>query len=302
MFFSYSSLQNANNHNKKMVNMTHMGHDRSNLFFSDRIQLKLLKKMILIGGICLLTACAKKIELQTQIPENDANEIVAVLLKDGVSAEKITGKNGANVLVPDSQVGQAMETLAANGLPRKQNMGLGEIFKKEGMISTPLEERARYIFGLSQELERTLGEMDHVVNARVHVVLPERVAPGEPITPSSASVFIKHRKGFDADLLLPSIRKLVSTSIPGLSAVDKEKISVVFSLAQENKEHISWTNFGPVQVQTDSISTVQTTFFLMLFFNILTLVALVLTFLYPEKIKQFFKFKQKNNPYQEEQS
>jgi len=60
-----------------MVNMTHMGHDRSNLFFSDRIQLKLLKKMILIGGICLLTACAKKIELQTQIPENDANEILS---------------------------------------------------------------------------------------------------------------------------------------------------------------------------------------------------------------------------------
>lgn len=263
---------------------------------------KAIKMTFCIASIVLLTACAKKIELQTQIPENDANEIVAVLLKDGVAAEKITGKNGANVLVPDSQVGKAMEVLAANGLPRKQNMGLGEIFKKEGMISTPLEERARYIFGLSQELERTLGEMDHVVNARVHVVLPERVAPGEPISPSSASVFIKHRKGFDADLQLPSIRKLVSTSIPGLANLDKEKISVVFSQAQDNKEHIAWSNFGPIQVQSDSAGTLQSIFFAMLFFNLLTIAALVAVLMFPEKVKGMFKKKGKNNsnnPYQE---
>jgi type III secretion protein J len=298
MSFLFPLLEKTNTNMSSKVNPPQKEQSRVNLKINQRG--RCIKTIICVASIMLLTACAKKIELQTKIPENDANEIVAVLLKDGVAAEKVTGKDGANVLVPDSQVGQAMETLAENGLPRKQNMGLGEIFKKEGMISTPLEERARYIFGLSQELERTLGEMDQVVNARVHVVLPERVAPGEPITPSSASVFIKHKKGFDADLLLPSIRKLVSTSIPGLSAVDKEKISVVFSLAQENKEHISWTNFGPIQVLSDSMSTLQITFFAMLFFNILTLIALVLTFLYPEKIKKFLKMNGQKNPYQEE--
>lgn len=270
------------------------------------------KKSLLISACVLLMACGQKIELQTNIPENEANEMVAVLLKEGINAEKLKLKEGASVLVPNEQVGQAMDVLTANGLPRKQNMGLGEVFKKEGMISTPLEERVRYIFGLSQELERTLGQMDYVVNARVHVVLPERVAPGEPIMPSSASVFIKHRKGFDPDLLLPSIRKLVATSIPGLSQIDKEKISVVFSMAQEGKNHVEWSNFGPIQVQSDSAGALQTLFFALILTNLLMLAGLVFVLFKPHQARKFLRLEkpdaknntslsanQNSNPYQD---
>lgn len=268
-------------------------------------QLHLRRKLWLMAtglwALGMLSACSNNVELQTKIPENDANEIVAVLSNQGISATKITGKEGANVLVADSQIGKAMEILNANGLPRKQNMGLGDVFKKEGMISTPLEERARYIFGLSQELERTLAQMDYVVSARVHVVLPERIAPGEPIMPSSAAVFIKHRKQFEPDVMLPSIRKLVSTSIPGLSNIDKDKISVVFSPTQIVKDGIEWTHFGPIQVQVDSVNTLQWGFFSLLLLSVLGIISTVLSILYPTKVRQLLRLESKNsnnNPYE----
>lgn len=218
---------------------------------------KHIKCFFFICAVLCLTACSRTIEIQTNVPENDANEMVGVLLKQGVFAEKRTAKEGATVLVPEADIGQAMDILTAHGLPRKQITGLGEIFKKEGMISTPLEERARYIFGLSQELEKTLSQMDDVVSARVHVVLPERIAPGEPIMPSSASIFIKHKKNFNIDLLTPRIRSMVSTSIPGLADLPKDKISMVFAETQEVKIGLEWTMVGPVRVDATSATTLQ---------------------------------------------
>ncbi|MCE4861265.1 EscJ/YscJ/HrcJ family type III secretion inner membrane ring protein, partial [Campylobacter jejuni] len=80
-----------------------------------------------------------------------------------------------------------------------------------------LEERARYIYALSQELTNTLSQMDGVLAARVHVVLPERGGVGENTTPSTAAVFIKHQAGYNLDALQPQIRKLVTHAIPGLT-------------------------------------------------------------------------------------
>ena len=106
---------------------------------------------------------------------------------------------------------------------------MGQIFRKEGLVSSPLEERARYIYALSQELANTLSQMDGVITARVHVVLPERGGVGEEATPSTAAVFIKTQPGYALDALLPQIRRLVIHAIPGLS---EDKVSVALINAQ----------------------------------------------------------------------
>jgi type III secretion protein J len=250
---------------------------------------------LVIGISCLmlLTACSQNIELQTSIAENDANEMISVLMKAGISASKKTSKEGATVMVKDSEISKAMAVLNANGLPRKQTTGLGEIFKKEGMISTPLEERARYIFGLSQELEKTLNQIDDVVTARVHVVLPERIAPGEPIMPSSASVFIKHKKTFDADAMTPRIRSLVSTSIPGLSDLPKEKISIVYVDVLEVKNSIEWTMVGPVKVDSTSVGTLQTILFILFALVVLSMGFAALAVFKPREVRRALRLDKK---------
>lgn len=254
---------------------------------------KHLKCFFFILALFCLTACSRKVELQTNVLENDANEMVGVLLKSGVFAEKKTNKDGATVMVPEADIGRAMSILTANGLPRKQITGLGEIFKKEGMISTPLEERARYIFGLSQELEKTLSQIDAVVSARVHVVLPERIAPGEPIMPSSASIFIKHKKGFDIDLMTPRIRSMVSTSIPGLSDLQKDKISIIFVDSQDVKIGLEWTMVGPVRVDATSAATLQAILMSLFLFAGLSLAFAVFALFRPQQVRKILRLDKK---------
>ncbi|WAC75187.1 type III secretion inner membrane ring lipoprotein SctJ [Roseateles sp. SL47] len=175
-----------------------------------------------------LAACESGAELYGGLSERDANDITAALSDHGIHAQKTAqGKQLFSVTVPSSDFSRSVALLHAVGLPNSSFARMGDIFKKDGMISTPTEERARFLYALSQELESTLSQIDGVVLARVHPVLPERVVPGEPVLPSSCSVLIKHVPGWDTTAYEARVRKLVLASIPGL-ADTPEKIAVVF--------------------------------------------------------------------------
>lgn len=203
--------------------------------------------------LCLfLGACGGKVELLKDIAEAEANEAIAVLLEAGIASSKIPGKDGVVSLeVEQVQVAKAIDILNAEGLPRERFARMGDVFRKEGLISSPLEERARYIWALSQELSATLAQIDGVIKARVHVVLPEKSTGGDPALSSSAAVFIKHKHGVALEDSVPQIKRLVSNSIPGLSA---EKVTVVML---PSSGRLSATA-GSREVVADRIPTMRT--------------------------------------------
>jgi len=180
-------------------------------------------------ALSALAACGSSVTLYSSASEGEANELLSVLLDAGIHAEKVIGKAGVAVSVDGAEVARALDILRSQGLPRERFDGMGQIFRKEGLVSSPLEERARYIYALSQELTNTLSQMDGVLAARVHVVLPERGEIGEAATPSTAAVFIKHRVGYSFDALKPQIRQLVTHAIPGLT---EDRVSITLVSAQ----------------------------------------------------------------------
>ena len=191
---------------------------------------RLLWMPLLVLALGLLAGCGRQVELMAAMPEPEANEVLAALQNAGMSAQKIAGKEGmVGVTIEADQVGRAVDLLREKGLPRERFAGMGQVFKKEGLISSPLEERARYLYALSQELGATLTQIDGVVTARVHVVLPESTSTGDPGIPSSAAVFIKHQEGYNLDTVQPLVRRLVTNSIPGLAA---DKVTIVLIGAQ----------------------------------------------------------------------
>ena len=224
---------------------------------------------MLMPGLCrvtgafllaLLAACSHPVNLQAGLGDADANEIVALLERHGITAGKQSGKDGVALSVDASEIARATAVMRAAGLPRRSLSDLGQVFKKDSMISTPLEERVRYLHGLSDELEATLQQFDHVIAARVHVVLPERIAPGEPIQPSSAAVFLKYVAPLDEDAVIPRVRGLVAASITGLA--DQEggpKVSVVLEATSAAAPPPDWRDVGPFRVQSASATALGAT-------------------------------------------
>ena len=214
-----------------------------------------LSAALLLTVTFLLSACSDRVELHRQLSEQEANEVVAELADKHIRAQKVPAKDGVVVAVDASDIGRAVRTLEAAGLPRVARTTLGDTFRNEGVISTPLEERARYIYALSQELEATLSNIDGVIVARVHVVLPERIAPGEPVQPASASVFIKHDPRLDPDNIRARVRRMVASSIPGMTtAVDNpQKLTVIFVPASTYQEQQRLVYFGPFLVPNSDL-------------------------------------------------
>ncbi|WP_260954410.1 type III secretion system inner membrane ring lipoprotein SctJ [Pseudomonas citri] len=208
------------------------------------MRLRVLRLAALLLLSMSIAACGDRMELHRGLSEQDANEVLAELASKHIDAQKRVDKTSVAVLVAAQDISRAVRVLSAVGLPRDSHSSLGDIFRKEGVISSPLEERARYIYALSQELERTLSQIDGVVVARVHVVLPERIAPGEPVQPASAAVFIKHREDFDPDSVVPRIRSMVASSIPGMAGADEKKLSVVFVPAETYQAQPDMVSFG----------------------------------------------------------
>ncbi|NWD81010.1 type III secretion inner membrane ring lipoprotein SctJ [Pseudomonas reactans] len=212
--------------------------------------------LLALSFLFLLSGCGERVELHRQLSEQEANEVIAELADKHIRAQKIPTKDGVTVSVDANDIGRAVRTLEAVGLPKLARATLGDTFRKEGVISTPLEERARYIYALSQELEATLSNIDGVIVARVHVVLPERIAPGEPVQPASASVFIKHDPRLDPDNIRARVRRMVASSIPGMTtAVDNpQKLSVIFVPAAAYQEQKRLVYFGPFLIPADDRS------------------------------------------------
>lgn len=169
------------------------------------------------AALCLMLAGCDA-DLNKGLSENDANEVLAVLLANGIQAAKVdTGKTGFTVTVPSNDVLRAITLLKQTGLPRESPVTIGKVFEKSGIMSSPFEERVRYIYALGESVANTLDQIDGVVTARVHIVLPEAPQLGQPLRPSSASVFIKHQANVDLDFFVPQIRRLVSSAIEGLN-------------------------------------------------------------------------------------
>jgi type III secretion protein J len=188
-----------------------------------------MKKILAIATLCLLlAACGKDTVLLRDISERDANEIVATLYTAGIAASKSADAKGKSfsVTVANDDFARGIAVLHAQGLPREARPSLSDVFKTGSFAPTAFEERVRFIYGVSQELERTISYMEGALMVRVHVVIPEPSRRRDVTPIPSASVFVNYDDRVRFDVQVPRIRKMVSESIEGLDETNVDVLAV----------------------------------------------------------------------------
>ena len=187
--------------------------------------MKLFAKLLsILTFILLLCGCDEMVVLFNALDEQQANPIMALLQDNHLSCQKNAGEeNTWKLMVKQRDFAKAVELCQQHGLPQQIYHGVGDVFKKTGMVSSPTEERIRFMDALAQDLSRTISEIDGVISARVHIVLPNNDQFAKNALPSSAAVAIRHRSDSDLEDHIPEIKNLVMNAIEG---VDYDKITV----------------------------------------------------------------------------
>jgi type III secretion protein J len=176
----------------------------------------------LLAVACVIAGCSRG-PLYSDLTETQANEVQAALLSAGIDARKaaMVKTKDWSIEVDRTDIPHSMAVLSASGLPRQPLQNLGEVFPKEGFVSSPLEERARYVFALSQEVEQTLLQLDGVVDARVHIAMPERNAFDDKSPSASASVVIIEQPGASLEARETDIKAIVTDGVEGLNDINR---------------------------------------------------------------------------------
>jgi type III secretion protein J len=223
---------------------------------------RLIVRLTLVCA-CAVSLAACNVELYGNLDQQEANEMVASLLRHHILAERAAGKDGRFIVMVDERAfANAITILDEHGLPKPHFATLCDVFKKEGLVSSPVQERMQMICALNQELSHTISDIDGILSARVQVVLPENDPLRQQLIPAQASVEINYRAGMPIDEMTPRIRMLVANSVAGLLY---DKVSVIPFPVEIGEKAVGadsdLTPFLGMWVHRDSLSRIAAAFY-----------------------------------------
>jgi type III secretion protein J len=193
--------------------------------------------------LLLLTGC--KIDLYKGLNEQEANQMLALLMINRISAQKVDEPGGLLKLkVVKADFVNAVEILRQHGYPKRQFYSVNDLFPANQLVTSPLQEQAKLTYLKEQRLEQLISAMEGVVSASISIADPPQAENRREVIRPSASVLVKYSPETNMAHFINQIKSLVHNSMPGLSY---EAITVVLQA----------TNYRFLQQQIPEISPVK---------------------------------------------
>jgi flagellar M-ring protein FliF len=171
--------------------------------------------------------------LYTGVAPEDAAVIIQKIKESGTDYR--LSDSGGVISVPSSRVAELRLDMAAAGLPKTGRIGF-ELFDKTNFGATEFVEHINYNRALEGELERSIGSLSAVEQARVHITEAKESVFTESREQGKASVILKLKLGATlAPKNVLAIQQLVASAVEGLSPDDVSVVDTRGSLLSRHK-------------------------------------------------------------------
>lgn len=174
---------------------------------------------MLVGGYLFLqwSSAPTYTALFSNLSAKDASEVTSQLTSQGVSY-KLEG-GGSTILVPRDRVYQLRLDLSAAGLPTAGAAGYS-LLDKQGITTSEFRQRVDFQRALEGELSNTIGAIEGVSNATVHLVIPKDDLFSRDATKPTASVLLQTGSTKLSAGQVQGVVHLVAASVEGLDPTD----------------------------------------------------------------------------------
>ncbi|MDC3401496.1 flagellar basal-body MS-ring/collar protein FliF [Alphaproteobacteria bacterium] len=181
--------------------------------------------------------------LYASLPESEKSRVVDALKNAGVDV--VLDPTTGDVLVPADDYHSSRILLAAQGLPASVPEGYDSLSEMP-MGTSRSVENMRLKQSQEIELARSIGEIDIIVAARVHLAIPEKSVFVRNNPEPTASVLVQMANGRSLGRQqVEAITHLVSSSVPGLP---KGNVTII----DQNGSLLSGSADDPDSILSDS--------------------------------------------------
>lgn len=191
------------------------------------------RQLLLLVGVALAVAMGVAVVLWSRAPnygllyagldQKDASSITQAL--QASNTPYTLGGDGTSIMAPQADLAAIRLRLAGQGLPQGSANSSTMPAADSPFGMSDLAERTRYQQMLENDLGNTIGGLQSVKSARVHLALPKPSAFIRDNRQASASVLVALFPGRQLDASqVAAIVHLVSSSVPEL---DPKQVSVV---------------------------------------------------------------------------
>ena len=173
---------------------------------------------LIIGGYVMLTwkSTPPYAPLFTNLAPSDASAIVDKLNSAGVPYQLAAA--GTEIDVPASKVYAERIAISAAGLPSSTQTGYA-LLSKSGVTTSQFQQQISYQVGLETELGKTIQSINGVLNASVHLAIPQQSVFTDSSSKPTAAVLLTTAQGTTLTSgQVQAVVNLVSSSVPGMSA------------------------------------------------------------------------------------
>jgi flagellar M-ring protein FliF len=153
----------------------------------------LLAALAVIWVVTKFGATPSLVPLYGGVELREVSAMSDALLKAAIPFQLAAG--GTTIMVDESDAARARVALAKVGLPSSSRGAGQDIAPTSAFPASPDELRIRERLALERELSRTIGELDGVEHASVHLALPPESPLRRLERPAKASVVLTLRSG-----------------------------------------------------------------------------------------------------------
>ena len=164
--------------------------------------------------------------IATGIDPAQTGKMTAALDTKGIKWKLVN--NGTGIAVDSGQTANARVALAEQGLPQNGQAGF-ELFDKQKLGASNLQQQVTYQRALEGELSQTIGQVQGVTGAQVNLVLPQEQLFSDQNSTAKASVLLNTGGTALDPNSVRGIAQLVAGGVQGLSL---QNVSITDSTGQ----------------------------------------------------------------------